>query len=44
MLIYSNKHDLDNPKQREDLLDELNITDKVKSDKNLNAIIHLQDC
>ena len=41
MLIYSNKHDLENPKDKDDLLDELGITDKVKSDRNPKAIIHI---
>ena len=44
MLLYSNKHDLENPKNRDDLLDELGIFDLVKSEKNPNAMMHLQDC
>ena len=41
MLIYSNKHDLENPKNIGDLMDELNITDLCKSEKNPNALLHV---
>ena len=34
MLIYSNKQDLESPISNEDLLNELNISDVVKSEKN----------
>ena len=41
MLIYSNKHDLENPKDWETLLDELAIRDRIKDAKNPNALVHL---
>tara|TARA_B110001450_G_C17445176_1_gene409607 strand:+ start:281 stop:547 length:267 start_codon:yes stop_codon:yes gene_type:complete len=41
MLIYSNKHDLENPKNIDDLKDELNIFDLCKSVKNPDALLHI---